>query len=159
MVRDVHLKNIVERVRGLSDREQQITNLVCDGLSNKVIATRLGLSVGTVKAHLHRIIRNFTLGAGANSSHWLCLAKTRSEELAPERPVSRSSPFDGKGCISCMSSSSCVHGRRSNFQRTCCEAKRNALASIYILRVPGTSRDYPQGSEGGRIPLGLPGVT
>jgi len=78
MVRDVHLKNIVERVRGLSDREQQITNLVCDGLSNKVIATRLGLSVGTVKAHLHRIYSKLHIGS---RSELIALAVSRQNAI------------------------------------------------------------------------------
>jgi RNA polymerase sigma factor (sigma-70 family) len=78
MVRDVHLKTIVERVRGLSDREQQITNLVCDGLSNKVIATRLGLSEGTVKVHLHRIYTKLRIG---NRSELIALALSRRNSI------------------------------------------------------------------------------
>jgi DNA-binding NarL/FixJ family response regulator len=74
MVRDVHLKNIVGRVRALSDREQQITNLVCSGLSNKLIATRLGLSEGTVKAHLHKIYTKLRIG---NRSELAALALSR----------------------------------------------------------------------------------
>jgi two-component system, NarL family, nitrate/nitrite response regulator NarL len=74
MARDVHLKNIVECVRGLSDREQQITNLVCDGLSNKVIATRLGVSEGTVKVHLHRIYTKLRIGS---RSELIALASSR----------------------------------------------------------------------------------
>jgi hypothetical protein len=145
MVRDLHLKNIIERDRGLSDREQQITNLVCDDLPNKVIANRLGLSEGTVKAHCTGFIQNLVLGVGANSSRCRCLAETRSEKPSPERPVL---PLDGEGCISGMSSSPCVHGPSVFFLRTSCQAKKNALAPNYILHVPGTSRDYPQGRKG-----------
>lgn len=78
MGRDVHLKNIVGRVRELSDREQQITNLVCDGHSNKVIATRLGLSEGTVKAHLHRIFTKLRIG---NRSELIALALSRRNSI------------------------------------------------------------------------------
>jgi DNA-binding NarL/FixJ family response regulator len=39
----------------LTDRQLQIASMVKDGHSNKVIARALGLSVGTVKVHLHRI--------------------------------------------------------------------------------------------------------
>lgn len=46
-----------ERYSGLTEREQQITKLVCDGLSNKAIAHQLGLSEGTVKLHLHHIYK------------------------------------------------------------------------------------------------------
>jgi DNA-binding CsgD family transcriptional regulator len=62
MARDENLKSIVGGLPGLSVREQQITNLACDGLSNKAIAHRLGLSEGTVKIHLHHIYRKLGIG-------------------------------------------------------------------------------------------------
>jgi LuxR family maltose regulon positive regulatory protein len=42
-------------VEPLSERELEILQLVGDGLSNREIAEKLILSVGTVKAHLHNI--------------------------------------------------------------------------------------------------------
>ena len=50
-----------ERFRSLSDREQQVAMLVCDGLANKEIARELTLCEGTVKAHLHSIFRKLSL--------------------------------------------------------------------------------------------------
>jgi len=41
----------------LSDREQQVVTLVCEGLSNKTIARTLKVSEGTVKSHLHAIFQ------------------------------------------------------------------------------------------------------
>ena len=41
----------------LTNREQMVAALVCDGLSNKVIAKQLGLSEGTVKAHVLNIFK------------------------------------------------------------------------------------------------------
>lgn len=41
----------------LSDRERQVLSLVVDGLPNKLIARRLGISERTVKAHLTRIFQ------------------------------------------------------------------------------------------------------
>ncbi len=41
---------------GLSRREQQLVELICWGLTNKEIASRLNLSEHTVKNHIHRIL-------------------------------------------------------------------------------------------------------
>ena len=40
---------------GLSDRENQVLALLSDGLLYKEIGDRLGISVGTIKQHIHRI--------------------------------------------------------------------------------------------------------
>ena len=49
----------------LTPRERQVVRLLCSGLSNKVIADRLHISISTVKHHLHvacmkRRVRNRT---------------------------------------------------------------------------------------------------
>lgn len=41
----------------LTAQERKITELICEGLSNREIALRLSLSEKTVKAHLYRIFR------------------------------------------------------------------------------------------------------
>lgn len=41
----------------LTDREKQIARLVAEGLTNHEIAVRLQISTGTVKSHVHNIIR------------------------------------------------------------------------------------------------------
>jgi DNA-binding NarL/FixJ family response regulator len=48
---------------GLSEREREVIDLVCDGLSNAAIADRLGLSEKTVKNHLHRIFAKLDVGS------------------------------------------------------------------------------------------------
>jgi DNA-binding NarL/FixJ family response regulator len=45
----------VEWSRALSPREREVALLVARGLANKEIALELGLSVGTVKQHVHHI--------------------------------------------------------------------------------------------------------
>jgi DNA-binding NarL/FixJ family response regulator len=52
----------VQRQLGLSRREQQVIHMISEGLTNKEIATRLGLSQQTVKNHVHRMLRK----VGAN---------------------------------------------------------------------------------------------
>ena len=42
---------------GLSARETEVAGLVAQGLSNKAIAGRLCISLGTVKDHVHRILQ------------------------------------------------------------------------------------------------------
>jgi DNA-binding CsgD family transcriptional regulator len=42
---------------GLTPAEAQVIRLVADGLAPKLIATRLGISLATVKTHLHRGFR------------------------------------------------------------------------------------------------------
>jgi DNA-binding NarL/FixJ family response regulator len=49
-----------ERNRALSERELDVLRLICDGLSNREIATRLSLSVNTVAVHRANIMQ--TLG-------------------------------------------------------------------------------------------------
>jgi DNA-binding NarL/FixJ family response regulator len=44
-------------LRGLSRREVQVCALVADGLSNKQIASRLFITLATVKDHVHKILR------------------------------------------------------------------------------------------------------
>lgn len=51
--------------RGFTRREREVALLVGAGMSNKEIARRLGLSVGTVKLHVHNILDK----AGARSRY------------------------------------------------------------------------------------------
>jgi DNA-binding NarL/FixJ family response regulator len=48
---------LVKRQLGLSRREQQLTSMIGDGLTNKEIASQLNLSEQTVKNHVHRMLR------------------------------------------------------------------------------------------------------
>jgi two-component system response regulator DevR len=52
----------IQRELGLSRREQQLIYMISEGLTNKEIASALGLSQQTVKNHVHRMLRK--VGAG-----------------------------------------------------------------------------------------------
>jgi DNA-binding NarL/FixJ family response regulator len=49
------------RLAGLTPRQDEIASLVAEGLSNKDIAQRTCLSVGTVKDHVHAILNRLGL--------------------------------------------------------------------------------------------------
>jgi len=40
----------------MTDREKEIIALIVDGMSNKQIASRLNISVFTIKNHIHNIV-------------------------------------------------------------------------------------------------------
>jgi len=50
-----------ERDHGLSARELEVLRLICDGLSNRSIATKLGLSVNTVAVHRANIMKTLNV--------------------------------------------------------------------------------------------------
>jgi DNA-binding NarL/FixJ family response regulator len=49
------------RTAPLTKREEQVAALVRDGLSNKLIARRLNVGEGTIKAHLHAIFTKLSV--------------------------------------------------------------------------------------------------
>ena len=51
---------VLESVQ-MTKREQEITNLIADGLSNKEIAQRLNIATYTVKSHVHNILEKLAL--------------------------------------------------------------------------------------------------
>jgi DNA-binding NarL/FixJ family response regulator len=48
-------EKVGQRGRELTDRQREIAELVCAGQRSKTIARKLGVSEGTIKAHLHAI--------------------------------------------------------------------------------------------------------
>jgi two-component system nitrate/nitrite response regulator NarL len=57
----------------LTKREHQIIQVLAEGITNKEIGRRLGLTEGTVKVHLHRIYRKLGI---ANRTALAVLAPT-----------------------------------------------------------------------------------
>jgi two-component system nitrate/nitrite response regulator NarL len=62
----------------LSEREQQVVALVCEGLSNKSIARTLDVSEGTIKSHLHAIFIKLRLQS--RYALLVALGRTRSDQ-------------------------------------------------------------------------------
>jgi DNA-binding NarL/FixJ family response regulator len=54
----------------LSPREAEVLGLVADGLPNKLIARRLGISEGTVKAHLTRVYQTIGVTDRTQAALW-----------------------------------------------------------------------------------------
>lgn len=50
------LELLAERRGSLSEREEEVLRLICQGASNPVIARRLNISCGTVEAHVGHIL-------------------------------------------------------------------------------------------------------
>lgn len=60
-----------ERERaGLSEREREVLNCVAEGLPNKLIARKLGISEKTVKAHLTRVFQQIGVTDRTQAALW-----------------------------------------------------------------------------------------
>ena len=57
----------------LTSREEQVVALVADGLSNRNVATELGLSEHTVKEYLFRIFEKLGISNAWNSCCMQCI--------------------------------------------------------------------------------------
>ncbi len=64
----------------LTRREVEVLRLIAQGLSNRAIAERLVISEGTVKSHVHRILRKLDVASRTE-------AAVRARELLPENSL------------------------------------------------------------------------
>jgi DNA-binding NarL/FixJ family response regulator len=55
----------------LTAREQEIAELIAEGLSNKLIARHLHIAVATVKCHVHNILDKLKLQRRSNVARWI----------------------------------------------------------------------------------------
>jgi two-component system nitrate/nitrite response regulator NarL len=55
---------------GLTPREWQVLRLIAEGVSNKLIARELGLSLGTVKVHVKHILKKLRLKSRVEAAIW-----------------------------------------------------------------------------------------
>jgi two-component system, NarL family, nitrate/nitrite response regulator NarL len=70
-ITDCRSRGCVEYLDRLTIREFEVLELVRDGLSNKQIATRLCLSIYTVKNHVHNIIEKLHVENRHGAACWL----------------------------------------------------------------------------------------
>jgi len=86
----------------LTGRETDVLRFLCDGLSNKVIARKMDVAIGTVKTHLRAILTKLS---ASSRTHAVLLAAQRGllnsdrllapEQLAAHRRLSRSDDHRG----------------------------------------------------------------
>jgi two-component system nitrate/nitrite response regulator NarL len=75
-----NFSDIAEPFSELSARQQEVITLVCDGLSNREIAQKFGVTEGTIKIHLHAIYEKL----GVRSRTELMIALADRSKLAPD---------------------------------------------------------------------------
>jgi DNA-binding NarL/FixJ family response regulator len=68
--RAAHL-GIAVAPRLLTLREEQVVQLIGTGLSNKEIARRLNIGVGTTKSHVHNLLRKLELTRRSQVARWI----------------------------------------------------------------------------------------
>lgn len=67
-----------DRCERLSPRERDVLDLMSDGSSNDQIAAALGVSVGTVKTHVHKILRKLAVeNRRLASAYWRLYRQVR----------------------------------------------------------------------------------
>ncbi len=59
------------RAAGLTEREEQILQLIAQGLSNKLIGRRLEISEGTVKVHVKHLLKKLNLHSRVEAAVWV----------------------------------------------------------------------------------------
>ncbi len=62
---------------GLTEREQQILELIAQGKSNKVIARELDISEGTVKVHVKHLLKKLNLRSRVEAAVWALKSSER----------------------------------------------------------------------------------
>src|SRR5262245_41564633 len=68
----------------LTTREQEIAELIAQGLSNKLIARHLHIAVATVKCHVHNILDKLKLQRRGNLALWIQQRVNRAVSIAME---------------------------------------------------------------------------
>jgi two-component system, NarL family, nitrate/nitrite response regulator NarL len=72
----------------MTAREQEITALIAEGMSNKEIAQRLAIATYTVKSHVHNILEKLALHTRLEIAAHAHRGATRPPESSDPPPIS-----------------------------------------------------------------------
>lgn len=64
----------------LTPREREVLEHLAEGRTNREIARRLGIQVGTVKTHVHHVLTKLDLQGREQAADYLSVARSRSDE-------------------------------------------------------------------------------
>ena len=81
-------QTVIERLRGLTERQKRVLELMAEGLPNKLIAYELGLSETTVKAHVSAILRKLCVYSRARAI--VLLANIDLASISGDKPGEKS---------------------------------------------------------------------
>lgn len=70
-----HLETGVVETAGLTEREKQVLDLLGENFTNKEIADRLYIEVGTVKNHVHSILDKLDVNSREEAASYLAIIK------------------------------------------------------------------------------------
>lgn len=69
-------KSVNQKWESLSEREQEVLQLLTEGEDNKKIAASLGISINTVEKHLQNIYKKLRVSSRTEAIHWWMEAGT-----------------------------------------------------------------------------------
>lgn len=71
LAKRAHGRGRGERAPSLTQRQYEVGHLLAHGMSNKAIASELGITVSTVKNHVHNILRKLRLNRRGEVADWI----------------------------------------------------------------------------------------
>jgi DNA-binding NarL/FixJ family response regulator len=69
------VENSVTDTAGLTSRELEVLDLIGNGLTNQDIAEKLVIEIGTVKNHVHSILKKLNVGSRGEAAAYLAFIK------------------------------------------------------------------------------------
>lgn len=69
----------IDEISELTPREREILEMIGKGLSNQEIADQLVIEIGTVKNHVHSILKKLNVNSRVDAAAYLAVVKSRNE--------------------------------------------------------------------------------